>query len=86
MSSLSGTEGGKYIVLVCEDRSLRIWSMKVGDCVGIPPMDGYLIHSVAVKKDRKYLISGSVDGTLEMWSLHLGNREKVLAERKKCVR
>ncbi len=68
---------GKLIATIFE-RSGKVWSTKFGDLVF--SLNGYsdTIKSIHFSKNSKWLIAGSLDGTVKLWDVQTGKRHHSL--------
>ena len=73
MRSVAFSPDGTRIVSGSDDKTLRLWDAKSGQCIGTP-LKGHenSVWSVAFSSDGTRIVSGSQDKTLRLWRIESG--------------
>jgi platelet-activating factor acetylhydrolase IB subunit alpha len=58
--------GGKYLVSVSDDKTMRVWDLTSARCTRkLNNIHGHFVTTVAVR--GKSIVTGSVDQTVKVW-------------------
>jgi WD40 repeat protein len=63
------TPDARFAISGSVDRTLRLWDLAAGECIGIFEQHRLGITSVAITPDGRFVLSGSDDKTLHQWEL-----------------
>ncbi len=69
---------GKYIIIGCADKSIKIWSFEQGLIKTISEHNG-AINCLLISKNNQIIISGSDDQTIKIWERETGKLIKTLS-------
>jgi WD40 repeat protein len=62
-----------YIVSGSNDKTLKVWDFKTGNCNMTLNGHSGRVNSCAVSPNNRYIISGSDDNTLKLWDAESGS-------------
>lgn len=71
--SCSGKDNG-------EDNTIRIWGVEIGDLLMTINCHNYEMKSITFADDGKQILSGSLDGSLRLWSVTNGEEEHFISQ------
>ena len=59
-----------------EENSIQVWNVSIGELLFTLSGHNNSISDIAFSSDGKYLVSGSIDFSVNLWNLQSGNLEK----------
>ncbi|KAG7412793.1 Vegetative incompatibility protein HET-E-1 [Fusarium oxysporum f. sp. rapae] len=68
----------KVVASASGDKTVRLWSVEMGECKHVLEGHGSSVLSVVFSHDSKAVASGSGDNTVRLWSVETGECEHVL--------
>ncbi len=73
--------GGRFAVSGSEDKTVKIWDMEAGTCVGTLEGHQGVVHSVAISPDGALIAStGFTDNTVRLWDWNTGACLQVITD------
>ncbi|GAA3579468.1 hypothetical protein GCM10022222_75380 [Amycolatopsis ultiminotia] len=69
---LAVSPDGRHAVSGGEDRTVRWWDLRTGECLRVLTGHTDLVTMVALSPDGRHVLSGGTDGTVRWWDLTTG--------------
>jgi WD40 repeat protein len=78
VSSVAFSHDSKKVASGSDDKTIRIWDAKTGECERVLEGHSDWVRSVVFSHDSKKVASGSNDETIRIWDAEIGECERVL--------
>ncbi|KAJ3079665.1 hypothetical protein HDU99_010378, partial [Rhizoclosmatium hyalinum] len=79
VNSVAFSADSKTVVSGSWDNTVKLWSVKTGECIKTFVGHSWWVESVAFSADSKTVVSGSQDGNIKFWHVETGECVKSLA-------
>jgi WD40 repeat protein len=76
--SVAWSEDGKILASGSDDKTVRLWDVKTGECLATLHSHTSGVFSVSFSPDGLFLVSGSQDETLKIWDVSTSRCNKTL--------
>ena len=77
---------GQRALTGSDDKTVRLWNVESGSCLGVLEGHTNSVQSVAWSPDGEHALSGSDDNTVRLWDVQSGRCLRVLDGHTDCVR
>ena len=85
VKSVAFSPDGKYLVVGCNDNSIKVWNLENGKPTAVLKHNG-AVNSVSFNFDGNYLASASNDSTIKLWNVETWKEVRSLPKDKAAVK
>jgi WD40 repeat protein len=86
VNSVDVSPDGKWAVSGSDDKTVKIWDLKTGECRATLKGHSDEVNCVAIMPDGKRVLSSSKDQTIRIWGMSIEHAKRVLTGHKSNVR